>query len=98
MFDLFRSRQKAVRYVLGGILAAYRRFHGRHADPGLRQQLRHQTTTIRCIAEIGSTKITSQEYGPRCKRMLGGQNAPRHDRNLPAPVHRSRDPAARDDL
>ncbi len=72
MFDLFRSRQKAVRYVLSGVLLLIAVSMVVTLIPGYGSSTASNTND-QVLAEIGSTKITAQEMGRQAQRMLGGR-------------------------
>jgi peptidyl-prolyl cis-trans isomerase D len=75
MFDLFRSRQKAVRYVLGGILMLIAISMVVTLIPGYGSSTqKFDDDTV--LAEIGSKKITSQEAAVRAQRVLRGNQIP----------------------
>jgi peptidyl-prolyl cis-trans isomerase D len=75
MFDLFRSRQKAVRYVLSGILLLIAVSMVVTLIPGYGSSSATNTDN-QVLAEIGSTKITAQEMARDAQRMLGGRMPP----------------------
>lgn len=75
MFDLFRSRQKAVRYVLGGILMLIAVSMVVTLIPGYGSSTpKLEDDSI--LAEIGSKKITAQEAAQRAQRVLQGNQIP----------------------
>jgi peptidyl-prolyl cis-trans isomerase D len=75
MFNLFRSRQKAVRYLLGGILMIVALTMVVTLIPGI-----GSTTTSNgndaVIAEIGGNKLTAQEVTAAAGRAIQGQRLP----------------------
>lgn len=75
MFDLFRSQQKAVRYMLGGILMVIAVTMVITLIPGLGQQNATRAEDP-VLAEIGNTQITSSEMLFSAARYLDNQNAP----------------------
>jgi len=75
MFDLFRSRQKAVRYVLGGILMLIAISMVVTLIPGYGSSTpKFEDNSV--IAEIGGTKITAAEAAQRAERVLRGNQIP----------------------
>src|SRR5262249_10860371 len=75
MFDLFRSRQKAVRYVLGGILMLIAISMVVTLIPGYGSSAgRRDDSSV--LAEIGSSKITAQEAARQAQRILKGNQIP----------------------
>ncbi len=76
MFDLFRSRQKAVRYLLTGILGIIAISMVVTLIPGYgsSSNVRNDDGTI--IAEIGGAKITAQEAAQQAQRILRGNQIP----------------------
>lgn len=75
MFDLFRSRQKAVRYVLSGILLLIAVSMVVTLIPGYGSSSATNNDD-QVLAEIGSTKIMSQDMARDAQRMLGGRMPP----------------------
>jgi peptidyl-prolyl cis-trans isomerase D len=74
MFDLFRSRQKAVRYVLGGILCLIAVSMVVTLIPGYGSTTNKTDDSI--LADIGGTKITAQEAAQQAQRVLRGNQIP----------------------
>jgi peptidyl-prolyl cis-trans isomerase D len=72
MFDLFRSRQKAVRYVLMGVLLMIAVSMVVTLIPGYGSSSA-TSTDDQVLAEIGSTKITAPEMAREAQQMLGGR-------------------------
>ena len=76
MFNLFRSRQKAVRYILSGLLLLIAVSmvvtlipgYGTSTPTGNGQQI--------VLADIGGQKLTGEEVARAASRMLGGQIDP----------------------
>jgi peptidyl-prolyl cis-trans isomerase D len=76
MFDLFRSRQKAVRYLLIGLLSIVALSMVTYLIPGFGG---NQTTTPEgdgTLAEIGNTKLTAQEVVSAMQSILQRGNLP----------------------
>jgi len=61
MFDLFRSRQKAVRYMLIGLLSVVALSMVTYLIPGFGATQRSSDTNDGVLADIGNTKLTAQE-------------------------------------
>ncbi|MBZ5601570.1 MAG: peptidyl-prolyl cis-trans isomerase, partial [Acidobacteriia bacterium] len=75
MFDLFRSRQKAVRYTLTAILGVIALSMVVTLIPGFGSNTpRIDDGSI--LAEIGSKKITAQEAAQRAQRVMRGNQLP----------------------
>jgi len=74
MFDLFRSRQKAVRYLLVGILGIIALTMVITLIPGVGTPTTKADDAV--VAEIGSYKVTTTEVLVQANRILGGQNIP----------------------
>ncbi len=72
MFDLFRSRQKAVRYVLSGILLLIAVSMVVTLIPGYGSSSA-TSADDQVLADVGGTKITSQEIARDAQRVLGGR-------------------------
>lgn len=75
MFDLFRSRQKAVRYMLIGLLSVVALSMVTYLIPGFGSPTR-STTEDGTIADIGNTKLTAQEVGLAMQRLMQRGNLP----------------------
>jgi peptidyl-prolyl cis-trans isomerase D len=75
MFNLFRSRQKMMRYMLGGILTVVCVSMVTYLIPGFGQS---STTSANdaVIADIGSEKLTTQDVMYQVQVMLHGQEIP----------------------
>ncbi len=76
MFDLFRSRQKAVRYMLGGILMVIAVSMVVTLIPGYGSGSVSRTDDSSVIAEIGGAKITAQEAAQLAQRILRSNQIP----------------------
>ena len=76
MFDLFRSRQKAVRYLLGGILMVVAATMVVTLIPGFGSSTGRSSADDTVVAEIGGTKLTSQEVMVQANRAFQGQRLP----------------------
>jgi peptidyl-prolyl cis-trans isomerase D len=74
MFNLFRSRQKAVRYMLGGILGIVGLSMIVYLIPGFGTPSTKADDPI--VAEIGGNKLTAQEVLVTANRILAGKNIP----------------------
>ncbi len=61
MFDLFRSRQKAVRYMLIGLLSVVALSMITYLIPGFGGATTKDSENAVTLAEIGNTKLTAQE-------------------------------------
>lgn len=72
MFDLFRSRQKAVRYMLSGILLLIAISMVVTLIPGYGSSSATGNDD-QVLAEVGSTKIMAQEIARDAQRILGGR-------------------------
>lgn len=75
MFDLFRSRQKAVRYVLGAMLLLVALSMVVTLIPGYGSGGRSSSDDT-TVAEIGSEKLTVQEVQQTAQRILRGNQIP----------------------
>lgn len=75
MFDLFRSRQKAVRYILGAMLMLVALSMVITLIPGYGSSARSSADDA-TIAEIGSEKLTAQEVAQTAQRILRGNQIP----------------------
>ncbi|MGA3187100.1 MAG: peptidyl-prolyl cis-trans isomerase [Bryobacteraceae bacterium] len=70
MFDLFRSRQKAVRYMLIGLLSIVALSMVTYLIPGFGSPTTSTTNNEATIAEIGNLKITAQEVVTAMARIM----------------------------
>ncbi len=70
MFDLFRSRQKAVRYMLIGLLSVVALSMVTYLIPGFGSTPTKSGADEETIAEIGNTKLTAQEVKLQMLRIL----------------------------
>ncbi len=61
MFDLFRSRQKAVRYMLIGLLSVVALSMVTYLIPGFGMGAARASDTDGVLADIGNTQLTAQE-------------------------------------
>jgi peptidyl-prolyl cis-trans isomerase D len=75
MFDLFRSRQKAMRYMLGAILTVVAVSMVITLIPGYGSSSGPSANDA-VIADIGSEKLTTQDVMYRVQVMLRGQSIP----------------------
>jgi len=75
MFNLFRSRQKAVRYMLGGILGIVGLSMIVYLIPGFGTPSTSSGNND-VIAEIGGVKMTAQEAMVSANQSLAGRNVP----------------------
>jgi peptidyl-prolyl cis-trans isomerase D len=75
MFNLFRSRQKAVRYLLGGILMIVAGTMVVTLIPGIGSSTASNANDT-VIAEIGGNKLTAQEVTAAASRAIQGQRLP----------------------
>jgi peptidyl-prolyl cis-trans isomerase D len=75
MFDLFRSRQKMMRYLLGGILTVVCASMVTYLIPGFGQSSTPSANDT-VIAEIGPEKLTSQDVMQRVQQVMRGQQLP----------------------
>lgn len=76
MFNLFRSRQKAVRYILSGLLLLIAVSMVVTLIPGYGTNTPNSTTNEMVLAEVGGQKITAQDAAQAAQRMLGGRIDP----------------------
>ncbi len=76
MFNLFRSRQKAVRYLLGGILMIVAATMVITLIPGIGSSPGRSTADETVVAEIGGDKITTQEVATTASRTIQNQRLP----------------------
>ncbi len=75
MFDLFRSRQKAMRYMLGAILTIVAVSMVITLIPGYGTNSTSAANDA-VIADIGSNKLTSQDVVRRMQDLMRGQQLP----------------------
>ena len=76
MFDLFRSRQKAMRYLLIAILSIVAVSMVTYLIPGFGQSQSAANTNDQVIADIGSEKLTAQDVMRRVQDLMRGQQFP----------------------
>jgi peptidyl-prolyl cis-trans isomerase D len=76
MFDLFRSRQKAVRYMLIGLLSVVALSMVTYLIPGFGSTGQQSKTDEGTIAEIGNTKLTAQEVVLAMQRIMQSGQLP----------------------
>jgi peptidyl-prolyl cis-trans isomerase D len=76
MFNLFRSRQKAVRYVLSGLLLLIAVSMVVTLIPGYGTSNPNSTGDQIVLAEIGGQKLTGEDAARAATRMLGGRIDP----------------------
>ncbi len=76
MFDLFRSRQKAVRYMLIGLLSVVALSMVTYLIPGFGSTTTSSTGEEGTIAEIGNTKLTAQEVVVQMQRIMQSGQLP----------------------
>jgi peptidyl-prolyl cis-trans isomerase D len=70
MFDLFRSRQKAVRYMLIGLLSVVALSMVTYLIPGFGSSQTKANVEEGTLAEIGNTKLTAQEVVLAMQRIM----------------------------
>ena len=75
MFDLFRSRQKAVRYFLGAILMVIAVSMVITLIPGYGSSANNASSDP-VLADIGGTKLTTLEAARQAQRILRGNQIP----------------------
>jgi len=73
MFDLFRSREKATRYLLGGLLFAVAASMVITLIPGFGSNTGTTTTDPTILADIGNDKLTGQEAQTTFQNVMSGQ-------------------------
>jgi peptidyl-prolyl cis-trans isomerase D len=76
MFDLFRSRQKAVRYMLIGLLSVVALSMITYLIPGFGSSGQQSKADEGTIAEIGNTKLTAQEVVLAMQRIMQSGQLP----------------------
>src|SRR6266404_1746033 len=76
MFDLFRSRQKAVRYVLGAMLMLVALSMVITLIPGFGSSSARSAGNETTIADIGGDKLTVQDVQQVAQRIVRGQQIP----------------------
>jgi peptidyl-prolyl cis-trans isomerase D len=76
MFDLFRSRQKAVRYMLIGLLSVVALSMVTYLIPGFGSTGQQSKADEGTIAEIGNTKLTAQEVALAMQRIMQSGQLP----------------------
>ena len=76
MFDLFRSRQKAVRYMLIGLLSVVALSMVTYLIPGFGSTPTKSAAEEGTIAEVGSTKLTAQEVVVAMQRIMQSGQLP----------------------
>ncbi len=76
MFDLFRSRQKAVRYMLIGLLSVVALSMVTYLIPGFGSTGQSSNAEQGTIAEIGNTKLTAQEVVLAMQRIMQSGQLP----------------------
>ncbi len=76
MFNLFRSRQKAIRYILSALLLLIAVSMVVTLIPGYGTSTPGNTGDQIVLAEIGGQKLTAEEAAQAASRMLGGQMDP----------------------
>lgn len=76
MFDLFRSRQKAVRYMLIGLLSVVALSMVTYLIPGFGGTGQSSKADEGTIAEIGNTKLTAQEVVLAMQRIMQSGQLP----------------------
>ncbi len=70
MFDLFRSRQKAVRYMLMGLLTVVALSMVTYLIPGFGSPTTSKTADETPVAEVGNLKVTAQEVVTAMARIM----------------------------
>jgi peptidyl-prolyl cis-trans isomerase D len=76
MFDLFRSRQKAVRYILGALLLMVGLSMVITLIPGYGTSSARSAADETTVAEIGSEKVSAQEVIQTAQRFFRGNQIP----------------------
>ncbi|SRR5258706_569841 len=76
MFDLFRSRDKAVRYLLGGLLGLVALSMVITLIPGFNSGMNSNNQDQATLAEVGGTKITTREIQSQIGRIMRSGQIP----------------------
>jgi peptidyl-prolyl cis-trans isomerase D len=76
MFDLFRSRQKAVRYLLGGLLLMVASSMVITLIPGYGSSTARSSTDDQTLADIGKDKITADQVKLMAQRIFRSGQVP----------------------
>src|ERR1700687_4850229 len=76
MFNLFRSRDKVVRYVLGGLLTIVALSMITYLIPGFGTNTTGITNADDVIAEIGDQRLTGQEVQQTVQRFVQAGQMP----------------------
>lgn len=76
MFDLFRSREKAVRYLLTALLALVGLSMVTYLIPGSGQQYDSGPGNTQVLAKIGNSELTSQEVSKAISNMTRQRQMP----------------------
>jgi peptidyl-prolyl cis-trans isomerase D len=76
MFDLFRSRQKAVRYMLIGLLSVVALSMVTYLIPGFGGTTTKASENDGVLADIGNTKLTAQEVVTAMQSIIQRGNLP----------------------
>jgi peptidyl-prolyl cis-trans isomerase D len=84
MFNLFRSRDKAVRYLLGGLLLLVAASMVTYLIPGY-SSTTGTSTNDTIVAEIGNEKLTTQEVQQTLERFMNSGQLPREMAELYLP-------------
>ena len=76
MFDLFRSRDKAVRYLLGGLLGLVALSMVITLIPGFGSSMGNTNADQATLAEVGGTKITTRDIQLQIGRIIRSGQIP----------------------
>lgn len=76
MFDLFRSRDKAVRYLLGGLLGLVALSMVITLIPGFGSSMGNNNGDQTTLAEVGGTKITTRDVQGQIQRIMRSGQIP----------------------